>query len=47
MLTLRRSEGAYLIETEDSKRRRVPKPLDHNEVTQLKRTKSQKAADKS
>ncbi|KAM0723920.1 hypothetical protein Q7P37_000911 [Cladosporium fusiforme] len=37
---------AQLIETEDSKSRRVAKPLDHTEVTQLKRTLSKEAADK-
>jgi hypothetical protein len=30
--------NAHLIETEESKQRRAVKPLDHNEVTQIKRT---------
>jgi hypothetical protein len=33
--------NAHLIETEESKQRRAVKPLDHNEVTQIKRTISQ------
>lgn len=35
-----------MIETEYSRTHRVEKPLDHTEVTQLKRTLSKDAADK-
>lgn len=36
-----------MIETEESKQHRAPKPLDHNEVTQLKRTILHETADKA
>jgi len=39
--------NAHLIETEESKQHRAPKPLDHNEVTQIKRTISREAEDKA
>lgn len=39
--------NAHLIETEESKQHRAVKPLDHNEVTQIKRTISRETADKA
>jgi hypothetical protein len=39
--------NAHLIETEESKQRRAVKPLDHNEVTQIKRTVSVETADRA
>ena len=38
----RQADETHLIETTESRRRRMgdEKPLDHNEVTQLKRTKT-------
>jgi hypothetical protein len=35
---IRYRSNSHLIETEESKQRRAIKPLDHNEVTQIKRT---------
>lgn len=46
-LTACRPDSAHLVETEDSKRRRVPKPLDHGDIAQLRRTVSKEAADKA
>jgi hypothetical protein len=43
----RRKSNAHLIETEESKQHRAPKPLDHNEVTQIKRTISREAEDRA
>jgi hypothetical protein len=39
--------NAHLIETEQSKQHRAVKPLDHTEVTQIKRTISKETADKA
>ena len=39
--------NAHLIETEQSKQHRAVKPLDHTEVTQIKRTISNEASDKA
>jgi hypothetical protein len=39
--------NAHLIETEQSKQYRAVKPLDHTEVTQIKRTISNEASDKA
>lgn len=46
LLIISSPHEAHLIETEDSKTCRTSKPLDHNEVTQLKRTMSKEAGDK-
>ena len=46
-LTVSRPDGAHLLETEDSKNRRVPKPLDHGDILQLRRTVSKEAGDKA